>query len=317
MYLFEGVAYDLMAAIVGVALGVAVALGMVFVLARAFASFGFDITFHVTTQSLVLAYALGVLLTLVVVAVSAWRVSVLNITAAVRNLPDPGARKRGRRRWILALVGLALGLLLAYSGVSAANGTSFLLGFSLVVISCASLATKLGVHKRVAYTTAGLAIVAFSLLPIGTFDFIADFSLDYSYFLAGGLVIVLGATWVIVYNAEPIVAGLTWMFGRIRAVAPVLKLSTAYPLQERVPHRRDAGDVHARRLHARLRDDDLRLVRARVGPRRSLRRRLRRARAGGAGDADPQPERRGHDAARSRLQAGRHPGRGARRRRCR
>ncbi len=35
MYLFEGVAYDLMAAIVGVALGVAVALGMVYVLARA------------------------------------------------------------------------------------------------------------------------------------------------------------------------------------------------------------------------------------------------------------------------------------------
>ncbi len=74
-------------------------------------------------------------------------------------------------------------------------------------------------------------IIAYSLLPIGTFDFIADFSLDYSYFLAGGLVIVLGATWVIVYNAEPIVAGLTWMFGRIRAVAPVLKLSTAYPLR--------------------------------------------------------------------------------------
>ena len=155
MYLFEGVAYDLMAAIVGDALGVAVALGMVFVLARAFASFGFDITFHVTTQSLVLSYALGVLLTLVVVAVSALRVSVLNITAAVRNLPDPGSATRGRRRWILALVGLALGLLLAVLRRERRERDVVARGLRSSSSAVASLATKLGVHKRVAYTTAG------------------------------------------------------------------------------------------------------------------------------------------------------------------
>ena len=42
-------------------------------------------------RSLVIAYALGVLLTFVVVALSAWRVSVLNIVAAVRGMPEPVA----------------------------------------------------------------------------------------------------------------------------------------------------------------------------------------------------------------------------------
>ena len=89
LFLFEGVAYDLIAAVVGVALSVGVAYGMVVVMAQALGAFGVDILYDVAPRSLVIGYALGVLLTLVVVAVSAWRVSVLNITTAVRNLPEP------------------------------------------------------------------------------------------------------------------------------------------------------------------------------------------------------------------------------------
>ncbi len=231
MYLFEGLAYDLIAAVVGVVLGVALAVGMVFVIARAFASFGFDITFHVTAQSLVLGYSIGVLLTLIVVTLSAWRVSRLNISSAVRNLPDPEMRTGRRRRWILSAVGLAFGVLTLVSAVSAANATSFLLGFSLTVTCAALLARKLGVPPRIAYTTAGMAIIVFSLLPMDTWNFITEFSFDFTYFLVGGLVIVLGATWVLIYNAGPLVAALTWAFSRVRAAAPVLKLSTAYPMR--------------------------------------------------------------------------------------
>jgi putative ABC transport system permease protein len=93
------------------------------------------------------------------------------------------------------------------------------------------LARKLGVPPRIAYTTAGLAIIVFSLLPMDTWDFVTQFSFDFTYFLVGGLVIVLGATWVLIYNAGPLVSALTWAFSRVRAAAPVLKLSTAYPMR--------------------------------------------------------------------------------------
>src|SRR4249919_812280 len=82
MFTFEGAAYDLAAAVVGALLGAVVALVMVLVMASAFGSAdadeGLQIQFAVSARSLVVAAALGILLTLVVVAVSAWRVSVMN-----------------------------------------------------------------------------------------------------------------------------------------------------------------------------------------------------------------------------------------------
>ncbi|HEX3256862.1 MAG TPA: FtsX-like permease family protein, partial [Gaiellaceae bacterium] len=118
-FLFEGVAYDVIAAAIGVLIGVAVAYGMVLVMASAFGqAFGdFQISYSVKPTSLVVSYAIGVLVTLAVVAFSAWRVSRMNITSAIRDLPDPPVEKERRRRWILGVVGVLLGGLLAVSGV--------------------------------------------------------------------------------------------------------------------------------------------------------------------------------------------------------
>src|ERR687898_1760054 len=97
LYTFEGLLYDLGAAVVGAVLGAAVAYGMVFALAAAFGGEGLDIAYAVTLRGLVVAGALGIVLTLVVVAASAWRVSRLNIVSAVRGTPEPPARRRSRR----------------------------------------------------------------------------------------------------------------------------------------------------------------------------------------------------------------------------
>jgi putative ABC transport system permease protein len=229
-YLFEGVAYDLVAAAAGVLLGVGVAYGMVLVMARALGSFGIEIGYSVQFGSIVIAYSVGVLLTLLVVTISAWRVSVLNIASAVRNLPEPALHRR-RRRWLLSTLGVVLGALLAASGISAADGLSFMLGVSLVIVGAASIARALGAPDRLAYSAAGLAIVAFWLLPFDSLDFIADFAFGYGVFIAGGLMIVIGATWLIMYNASPLLGAVAWTFGRIRWLAPVLKLSMAYPLR--------------------------------------------------------------------------------------
>ena len=101
MFLYEGLAYDLVAAAVGALLGIAVAFAMVLAMAAAFnAEADFDISFSVKPTSIFVAYAIGVLLTLAVVAFSAWRVSRMNIVSAIRNLPEPPAT--GKRRASLA-----------------------------------------------------------------------------------------------------------------------------------------------------------------------------------------------------------------------
>jgi putative ABC transport system permease protein len=235
-FTFEGAAYDLIAALVGALLGAAIAFLMVLVMSAAFDSATggeFDIEFAVTPRSLAIAYALGVLLTLAVVAVSAWRVSTMTISAAIRNLPEPRVPRR-RRRLVLASVGLALGALMTFSGVSGDAATPAMMGVSLVLVSLVPVLRTLGVSERVAFTSCGLAVAVLLLLPWEAWErVLGPLSMNFSTWVAAGLMIVVGAVWVIVFNADLLLGIAMRLFSPIRSLAPVLKISMAYPLANR------------------------------------------------------------------------------------
>ena len=300
MYVYEGLAYDLLAAAVGAAIGVAVAFGMVFILSSALGTSGITIEHDVQLSSVVVAYSVGVLLTFVVVVLSAWRVSRLNIVTAIRNLPEPPVHKRRKRRWIGGLVAMALGSLLTLAGVSSAEAVPFILGISLFLIGAVPVAQALGVPQRLAYTAAGLGIVVLCLLPFDWLDALArtNLRMNFSVWIVSGILIVLGASWVIVYNADLLLGIVTATAGpdplADAGAAPVGRLPVAEPL----PHRRDARDVHARRLHARRRRHDHGLVHAFVRRHRDVRRGLRRPR--GFGSSEPDRRSRGRDRGRAR-----------------
>ena len=237
MFTFEGAAYDLGAAVVGAILGAIVALGMVFVMSKAFgaadADEGLQIRFAVSARSLVVAAALGLLLTLVVVAVSAWRVSVMNISSAIRNLPEPPVSRR-RRRLVLAAVSILLGTLLVVSGTSSSAATPLMLGVSLVLIGFVPLLRAVGVPERVATTACGGAMVIVLMLPWSVWDAVfGTLSMDFSTWIVAGLLITVGTVWVIVFNADVLLGGVTRVLGRVRSLAPVLRMSIAYPLSAR------------------------------------------------------------------------------------
>ena len=235
-FTFEGVAYDLVAALVGALFGAAVAFVMVFVMAQAFdaaAGESLDIEFAVTGRSLAIAYALGVLLTLAVVAVSAWRVSTMTISAAIRNLPEPSSPRR-RRRLLLAAVGLALGALLTLSGVTGDAATPAMVGVSLMIVSLVPVLRAIGVSERLAFTACGLTVAVLLMLPWRLWeDALGPLSMNFSTWIAAGLMIVVGAVWVIVFNADLFLGLAMRVLGRIRRLAPVLKMSMAYPLANR------------------------------------------------------------------------------------
>ena len=79
---------------------------------------------------MVVAYAIGVLLTFVVVTVSAWRVSRMNIVTAIRNLPEPPRTDERRGAGSSALTGPCGGLLVA-QGVGTQNAITLGFGVSL------------------------------------------------------------------------------------------------------------------------------------------------------------------------------------------
>jgi putative ABC transport system permease protein len=232
MFVYEGAAYDVLAAVVGAVLGVLVAYGMVFALGGVFASVpGFHLAFAVRPASIVLAYSLGVLLTLAVLSYSALRVSRMNIVSAIRDLPDPSRRRSGRRRWIWTTLVFLLGAVLVFSGVNAKDGVSVGLGISLLVFALARLLLDLGVNERAVRTGAGLALMAWFVFPSIERWLFGAMKVNFSIFVLGGLMIVVGATWTIMYNADVLLGGLGATLGRVRRLAPVVRMSLAYPLR--------------------------------------------------------------------------------------
>ena len=85
MFLFEGLVYDLL----GAALGTVASLGagylIIISLARALEAFGIHLDPHVDGRSLIIAFAIGVLLSVGAMLIAVWRVSRLAIIAATRG----------------------------------------------------------------------------------------------------------------------------------------------------------------------------------------------------------------------------------------
>ncbi len=233
MFLFEGLAYDLLAALVGVLLGVAIAYGMVLAMAAAFSGVeDLTISYSVSATSLLLGYAIGVLLTLAVVVFSARRVSRMNIVTAIRDLPEPPAEKGRKRRWIPGAIGVMAGVFLAVSGIGSKDAVVLGFGVSLVVLSLVPLLQLAGLPERAVHTGAGLALVCWFVLPISRWLF-GEMKVNFSIFLLGGLMIVLGASWTIMYNADVLLGALATATARSRGLAPVLRMAIAYPLRSR------------------------------------------------------------------------------------
>src|SRR5947209_1294482 len=112
-FLFEGAVYDLVAAALGVGVGLAIGSVMTALTTGALTTLGVTVAGQVQPRSLTLAYGLGALCTGLTVTIASWWVSNLNIVAAMRGLPDDrrhsGMREALWRAWrALSLAGRAL-----------------------------------------------------------------------------------------------------------------------------------------------------------------------------------------------------------------
>ena len=116
MFVFEGTAYSLISGVVGVSLGLVASALIVGIINEIFAGGGaggeeFRLTRHFEARSAIVAYCLGMVITFITVGISAWRVSRMNIVAAVRDLPAPeeaGTASALRQLQRLAMAGLLL-----------------------------------------------------------------------------------------------------------------------------------------------------------------------------------------------------------------
>ncbi len=259
MFVTEGVVYDLLAAALGVVLGLAISYAIVGFIGPLFNSAAeqltgqagiFQIRFRAAPTSIVIAYCLGVLFTFVVVTLSAWRVSRLNIVAAIRDLeepPGPGRTSRlGRTaRLLFGPLLASLGVLILYFsdnslGLIQAGASLLMVGLAYLVGWFLEQREIRGEHvQRIIYSMIGVGLLATWALPWGTWLTLggSDTATGDIWFLLkfvlGAPLLIMGAILLIMFNAEPLAWVVSRLFSGLGFLTPVLRTAIAYPLSSR------------------------------------------------------------------------------------
>ena len=133
MFVFEGTAYDLMAAAVGTALGLVISYGIIgllnYIIGRIDVDFSF--TYSVQATSIIAAFCMGMIIVFATAVVSATRVSRMNIAEAVRGVPENivlgGEPSLGERAKLLP-ISLGRPLVFLWQGLTSIARGRFLRG---------------------------------------------------------------------------------------------------------------------------------------------------------------------------------------------
>ena len=282
LFTFEGAVYSLAAAAIGSVLGIVVGVVLVGTLASAFGAVDelgdFKIVFSFRWQSLVLSYTLGMVVTYLVVILSATRVSALNIVRAVRDVPEPpreGHRLReawrsvgaaymdalratlrlrlhravarlvvsgplaiARLLWDLFIAGylmIALGIQFTLGGISSEQLNIFSIGLSLMVVGLPLVLNHaLRLPESIAYTLAGVLLLVVWLVPVEWESFgLPRFDSGIDILIISGIALVVGGVWVVMYNSNHLVRGVSAVLGRGSTFAPITRTALAYPMAAR------------------------------------------------------------------------------------
>ena len=241
-FISEGMAYSLLAGAVGALFGVVAALGLVVGFLKISGGFDF-IEPHITVRSLVVSYCLGVVVTFITVAISAAKVSSVNIVAAIRDIdaePEPakkrqvslaGARRRpadAHRPAAWPLGHPAQGPRhqldldprprrhrprpLRHHGGQAAAARCRSSSSPSASRSCRSASPRLPrsykAPARLTWTLVGVYLAAYWLAPVNYGKLILGVELqgDIEMFLLSGIMVVIASTLIIMHNAQLLTA---------------------------------------------------------------------------------------------------------------
>ncbi len=228
-FVAEGSGYALLAGLVGSALGVLATVGIALAFRALFGDF-FPIEAHVTARSLIVAYCLGVVITFLAVVGSSWKISRLNIVAAVRDIPDVSSPKRKKTTLVWATLLVAGGTLLTMLGQRATNAFSFYGGMSLVPFGIALLLRFFGVPPRPIFSLVGIYLIILWLLPGDVSErLFGDLGGGFEMFFLSGIFMVAGATILVVNNLDLLLGALGRLGGVFRSRLPAIRTAIAYP----------------------------------------------------------------------------------------
>jgi putative ABC transport system permease protein len=238
-YYFEGVAYAAGSALAGTALGVGIGYFLSYLAGSILSTEGippsvFLQSFTVTTQSLVIAYVVGFLLTLATVVVACRRASRLNIVRAIRDVPEPPPAVRTYT--FLAYLGAAL-LVFGFLGFDTTYRGSSDISYPLItgsmVILGAGLIAARFLKNRVVFTSVGVALAVWGgWVPLHALLLGTNHTGGIFVVFVEGIMMVGGTLMVLLFNATQFANLFRRMLGRRGQSSPVVRIALDYPTRQ-------------------------------------------------------------------------------------
>ncbi len=227
-FIFEGFIYSLASAVLGAFAGLGVATVIMEAFRQIFTFFARDLQIVFELGSLMTAFSLGLLLTLVTIALASWRISKLNIVRAIRDLPEP-LQKGATWLELLAAATLAGGGAFGlYYSLVESNEMLYIVGAPLIALGL-GLAAVHRLGPRLPLTIAGAFTIAWILMP---FRFIGEVEPNIENFIIAGILLVAGGVLTIMANSAFILR-LGPKITKDRKALPVIKAAIAYPLAKK------------------------------------------------------------------------------------
>ena len=189
----EGLIYAVPSAIGGTVLGIGVG-AIIIVLTRSILQgrnpdSDFQLVTTVNPSSLLTAGLSGFVIAMLAIWFTSWRIALMNIVAAIRDIPAPPSTRSTALRYIAAVLCVPLGLGAFAIGQPAANPYLTMLSLPLIVVGVA-LALRGRVSSLALSSVGGLAVIIWGLLIFEVLP--GDTEVDIEFFLVYGAVVVAG-----------------------------------------------------------------------------------------------------------------------------
>lgn len=228
-FVAEGSGYALVAGVVGAACGVGATYGIATGMKAIFGDY-LPIEPHISAQSLIVAYCLGVVITFLTIVAASWKVSRINIVTAIRDIPDVSSPKRKLSTLVWSILLMAGGAFMALAGKGNEQITLFSIGLTLLPFGLALFLRFFGAPSRPVFSAVALFILTYWLMPDKQFESIfGTFESGTDKFFTGGILTVIAATVLIAQNNSFILRCINAFGSLFKSKLPAVRTAIAYP----------------------------------------------------------------------------------------
>ncbi|MGH2752653.1 MAG: ABC transporter permease [Actinomycetota bacterium] len=228
-FIIEGTLYAIVASIVGAILGIGVGWAIVGLAAPIFSSagdFSLSLQFSAEPASIIGGLCIGLLIALATIASTSFRISRINIIAAIRDLQEPKLPKARKRSVAAGILVAALGGALVAAGSSSADAWfAAIVGVPLVAFGVMPLLGRMIGRRPASLMAAGVSLV-WGVFGNTIMDGRFYENGDIFAFVVSGVLLVFSAVILLSQSHETFGSTLR----RLAASRLPLRLGLAYPL---------------------------------------------------------------------------------------